>query len=128
MSIHSEKYIGLMTYHTLRYLHRDKDIKHDFYNCNSPEEIKQVLWRRMEPLFKNGTKKVKSYSNVRIVPSSDVNTIHGKPKMTVEADEHAQVIGEEASKEMFLKGIKTCDFNIIYEWLVEEKKKKEATK
>jgi len=51
--MNKDKAMGMMTYHTLRYLHRDKEIKAEFYACNSPEEIKAVIWKRMEPLFKN---------------------------------------------------------------------------
>ena len=49
--MHTDKMIGQLTYHTLRYLHRDYRIQQEFYDVTSPSDIKKIIWERVKPHF-----------------------------------------------------------------------------
>jgi hypothetical protein len=46
-----DKQIGVLTYHTLRYLHRDYHIQKEFYDVTSPADIKKIIWDRVKQHF-----------------------------------------------------------------------------
>lgn len=80
--MHTDKMIGQLTYHTLRYLHRDRFITEQFYACNNVNDVKKIIWERVKPTM---------------------------------------ITQEEIDG--FKKGVALCDFNAIFEWLQNEKKK-----
>lgn len=49
--MYKDKQIGVLTYHTLRYLHRDYTIQKEFYDVQSASDIKKIIWKRVQPHF-----------------------------------------------------------------------------
>lgn len=114
--------ISLLTFHTLRFLTNNEKVKDSFFACKSPLEVKSLIWSLYKDTFIADEKRLSYYSNVKKENVNSIDLIDDGPKLMIVADENYYEVGAETSKNNFVKGMSLCDFDAIYNWLVDYRK------